>query len=140
MREIKFRVWNEDFKMYLKPYSYPNGHSDLWLNMLTGDFKLLEGSYEYDTGCDIRETTIDNCTIEQYTGLKDKNGKEIYEGDIVWIAGIGKCTVEWDESILGFGFVQHETLSLWEYQEILEDADSLKVIGNIHENKDLLND
>ncbi len=79
--------------------------------------------------------------VMQFTGLHDKNGKEIYEGDIViwhygylwWNKGPGqeKFTVEWDDG--GFNFFEPDAageLSRW--------PDQCEVIGNIHENADLL--
>jgi len=72
--------------------------------------------------------------IMQYTGLKDKNGKEIYESDIVYIAGSGNCRVEWDEDFAGWVF--NNGSGGEDYQGILEDLEH--IIGNIHENPELL--
>ena len=64
----------------------------------------------------------------QYTGLKDKNGKEIFEGDIIDHPYKGIKTVFWDESLPGFG-------SEGTYVSRLTNGE---VIGNIYENKELL--
>lgn len=71
-------------------------------------------------------------TVGQYTGLHDKNGKEIYEGDIV-TEGEYIGQVVFDEYYLGFfiNFVDSE-------QEPLYDVPNLEIIGNIYENKELL--
>lgn len=72
MREIKFRVWYKD-KMWL-----PEGiqsYSDFMVSALGGVFFMNEPGYY--NGKD------HSAVLMQYTGLKDKNGREIYEGDVV---------------------------------------------------------
>ncbi|ECX5815192.1 hypothetical protein F3341_06970 [Listeria monocytogenes] len=75
---------------------------------------------------------IDEKTIDQYTGLKDKNGKKIFEGD-----------VGWDEHNECYGVVKFEEgkfLYVWENiaEDLWEVADSIEIYGNIHENPELL--
>ena len=68
-------------------------------------------------------------TIGQFTGLHDKNGKEIYDGDIV-VTDYGTGPVEYS----GVGFsVDCDSIS-----EYWETSQSIEVIGNIHENEGLL--
>ncbi|HDA9699833.1 TPA: hypothetical protein O5650_001902 [Listeria innocua] len=71
-------------------------------------------------------------TIGQYTGLKDKNGNKIFEGD-----------VGWDEHNECYGVVKFEDakfLYLWENiaENLWEVADDIEICGNIHENPELL--
>lgn len=84
-------------------------------------------------------------TVGQYTGLKDKNGTKIFEGDIVqtnkFFLSVGlnaKYVIEYDVKIACFigtmqkGCVKHFTT-------FQNDSDQFEVIGNIHDNPELLN-
>ena len=107
-REIKFRIWDKINRMWLKSFN---------ANLLNvGD--------------------LSNVEINQYTGVKDKNGKEIYEGDIVILNDAeeeNRCVVKYKYGsyILVDGDLR-EDLSNVESHKFLE------VIGNIYENKSLL--
>lgn len=88
-------------------------------------------------------------TVGQYTGLKDKNGKEIYEGDIIlyedWEMAyegggndsfINKGIIEYVESNCCFNATERQTVDLADV--LYEGNEDLEVIGNIHDNPELI--
>lgn len=122
MREIKFRAW------------FPKDH---WISLTEG---------HKDTGCfiyDYQATIYEECEtlnpdekdifIEQYTGLKDMEGKEIYEGDIMEY---------YCQSTRYFSEITYSEGSFWMFGNLMRYIlqYSAVVIGNIHENKELLNE
>ena len=92
---------------------------------------LADESYINDINTvDLSSVEVDPDTVGQYTGLKDRNGKEIYEGDIVrHINGFI------DEVKYRYGGFHPIDKILWEVQKNL-----VEVIGNIHDNPELLED
>jgi uncharacterized phage protein (TIGR01671 family) len=114
MRQIKFRAWDSEIDEMV-----------MWEHL---DLDLLF-SDEND------------CNIMQYTGLKDKSGVEIYEGDIVESDQQENMVVEYGlqevDAFEGYGW------NLWTFMENV-NADGIrlqrtyKVIGNIYENKELI--
>ena len=117
MREIKFRAWYEKFnEMYLVK------GIDFQREMAYFD------KYNYRSIYDIE--------LMQYTGLKDKNNKEIYEGDIFHI-GSKKIlsVVEWIDCGLKGRQIKNKSWIGLDYWK-----DDIEVIGNIYENPELMED
>ena len=130
MREIKFRMWDDKLKTMYTPDMEPN----MW------NIANIENG--------IIKQTKEN-VLMQYTGIADKNNKEIYEGDIVkvkwetynqgkyfqtddmYIGHGGTYIIKYKR--LGFCFVDNKNRTI----SMKRDAE-LEIIGNIYENPELL--
>lgn len=152
MRELKFRVWCKRTQEYHTPIDeedYDADGTNLWLHMCidtNGRLYYIEttnedADFEYIThDCEIIDSEdAKDFIVEQYTGLKDKNGKEIYEGDIIeydwYIIGDKpayrvRAIVKIDD--LGATLEHNGDVSRIRY------CTGVNVIGNIHENPELM--
>jgi hypothetical protein len=110
-REFKFRAWDAKEKKMLCPLDFVEIDSN---GNLFRDYKVLM----------------------QYTGIKDKNGKEIYEGDIVNIdLTCEKSLIEYNNVYAAF--IVNTSPSVILFEEDF-DQDQVEIIGNIFENPELL--
>jgi uncharacterized phage protein (TIGR01671 family) len=126
MREIKFRAW--DKKKNLMLYEF-----DLIGN---GDFSLAKAFLHLqDYGIN---DFVEDFILMQYTGLKDKNGKEIYEGDILNMTYHGSVSIVEPEIKGVIGFERGSFIIEENGFALGKIGRSLEVIGNIYENPELL--
>lgn len=111
MRSIKFRFWDEKY--------------NCWVN---------DPIFVYPSTEMVKQGVV----IQQYTGLTDSDGKEIYEGDLINFAYTPKTTftghVRWFNDRGSFGVTVDNAFVIME--ELLDYWSSVKVIGNIFEQKD----
>lgn len=152
---FKFRVWSKKYNKFIEDNRYPIGSDCQLIITQSGTLiKLGLGDFEDDCEDSYSWATFDNyeqdCIVMQCTGLKDKNGKLIYEGDILKIIyelvpphqSIQKFY--WSEKKAGFCFKQimcEGSLQPFTDEFSLQNmTDKVEVIGNIYENKDLLNE
>ena|SRR5690348_3302172 len=106
-REIKFRAWQDNQMLHQE-------NSGVY-----GAKYLLDKCYE-------------DCALMQFTGLLDKNGREIYEGDVLFWDGsiVGAVNFKHAEFIVGSGVNARALCAAPE--------DEIEIIGNIHENPELI--
>ena len=136
MREIKFRVLIEHRIYYQDKYeAYGDNLSsiDICKETIT-----ITSFYNYE---DVYRFEDEEVKLMQYTGIKDKNGKEICEGDIVLIKLDETST--WYKTVVGFkkGAFIADLIDKEDYVYIFHHGftgDDFEIIGNVYENKNLL--
>ena len=118
---FKFRAWNKNENEYIydvEQIAIP----DIMEDFVTLFRIVLRG-------------TSDNLTLEQCTGLRDKNGKTIYEGDIV---ETHDYTTEHSQIVFDKGCYVLKSKDVAIYDHLSSYEKQCEIIGNIHENPELL--
>lgn len=154
MREIKFRIWLPEHNQFVYPHicDFIRGGGNNVIGRIDPCFKYEKGlkfnvlfvhsNFDKNQMGEVNDH-IDNIehVIQQFTGLYDKNKKEIYEGDIV------KCIVEGRNYEIKYGKAKFYPVLLdtiathgyeydWEYW--YDECSEKEVVGNIFENPELL--
>jgi len=145
MREIKFRLWDTGYNKFVPQNVYAVNGDKRQVAICIKDWETVQrGEIWYDH----------QCILMQFTGLKDKNGKEIYEGDIlglVWEEIDEAGSTHW-ESIheVIWGGIDYPAFDLkpnlyceensLSHLACSPEAPYFEVIGNKFENQELIND
>ena len=125
MREIKFRCWGKESGRMFSPSSISFKGSTVWVCDVHGS-----NIYEY-------ELVVGNTEVMQYTGLLDKNGKEIYEGDIIKLESGSFRTIVFHEGC--FWFTEDVDMEKEANRHpAFMNLGPYEIIGNIYENPELL--
>ena len=124
MRKIKFRAWDKESRKMLSSKSWCGHYDDLYFTDINQILEKMNG--------------VNNTILMQYTGLKDKNEKEIYEGDIVRVIE-EELPKDYKENIGEVIFENNSFLFSGFFGYIFKnDKNSIEVIGNIYQNPELI--
>ena len=123
MREPKFRVWDKRYKQYVEPYAICLDGRAIAITAPSNDFETLDS---------------ERVIIEFSTGLKDKNGREVYEGDILQDIEGDTAIVFWRAQQADWGIRWCENKAEGSLSSRMHWGELKDVIGNIHETQELL--
>ncbi len=135
MNNLKFRAYIKSIQKIVNVTEIDFNNKMLTLNIATNKV-YPETSYWWKE----TELAFSQVIIMQSTGLKDKNGKEIFEGDILTDEGSFENDY-WDYATIEFDEIDYTYYLHWKNEEMCENITECKkyvVAGNIYENKELL--
>lgn len=126
MKELKFRVWDKERETFLN-------------NVFIGlDGKLYQFSKATIFGIAITYLDSENKNISKFTGLHDKNGKEIFEGDIIKIKD-ETYRITYNGCFSSFDMTNIDKAKQYKDLYILNrDYQKSEIVGNIYQNRELL--
>lgn len=146
MLDLKFRAWVDNEMVYL-PFAalqYFDFEGSYALSFVVDGY---HGFWAHECYEKISKERCTNAPIMRFSGLIDKNGKDVYEGDIIkfmrvdyYIGGSG----EWLKGELSINKYGIPSIGQYQFGHTyyfgqIEDNDTIEVIGNIYENPELLN-
>ena len=132
MRKILFRGKRMDDGEWVEGYL---------VKAVGGECMILPVTTEHCGGAEFSEGYhCDPTTVGQYTGLKDKNGKRIFEGDICRNTRTGEIvSVKWHGTMAGYVWDKRRADGfLFDFGELFRACDKYEVIDNIHDNPEML--
>ena len=134
MREIKFRAFHKPSKiMYWFDLMWGNnGHGNGWIGMVPFGEPMTNRSHRDNV------TNVDptDCDIMQFIGLKDINGTDIYEGDACMDRYGAKSKMVYVDELAAF--MDSSSIGIIHPTQHYMTTDQLVIIGNIHQNPELL--
>lgn len=146
MRELKCRAWDAGEQRMIGPMSIWEifgGLNNLFESTVTKED--IENAQK--SGADGVESILllgerliarrEQITWLQYTGLKDKNGKEIYEGDVIRITGISPAVYQGQKDT-PYESVYHIEWGRLSWSPHWAEYEGVEILGNIYENPDLM--
>ena len=126
MINIRFRAWDKK-----KNDWFDDDDGELYIE--------LNGKINFGWNGEVMDDYTDRIILMQYTGLKDKKGVEIYEGDVLFhpLQGRRKVYYPYSETVASYGLRNIDN----GFGSTLQDSHAVwEIIGNIYENKQLLED
>lgn len=149
MREIKFRIWDKYHKTWLENghslHCFSNWHICPFTGQLTDFVEMIDGdhsdgvysashapSYHLTAKGVVKQPRY---VLQQYTGLKDKNGKDIYEGDIL---NYQSSNPRFTQVVVRWTKEEEDNHPGWVISDSYCQYGEPEIIGNLFENKELL--
>jgi uncharacterized phage protein (TIGR01671 family) len=148
MREIKFRAWDKEKKRMMKVDSMGFTTDDLLGKRWNCYLLELEDSFFDGKQCGYYYQNAENVDIMQFTGLRDKNDKDIFEGDIIkfsWFYNVGENQDRIDEDTAvvkftdGMFYIDECEAGQWigaPLISVFAESGQVEIIGNIHEKEE----